>query len=75
MAELTPADYDDHEAALRLVNELPSQVSFVLDGAYDNAPNVPERCELGGETPSRSAKERVPIPKPLLPLNCALCVS
>ncbi len=48
-AELTPANCADNEVAARLVDELPLQVRFVLGDTHYNAPNVRERCELGGQ--------------------------
>ncbi|BCM88366.1 hypothetical protein IAD21_00197 [Abditibacteriota bacterium] len=66
-AELTPANCPDNEVAPRLVDELPLQVRFVLGDTHYNAPNVRERCELGGQTLIASGYGA--YPRPESPLN------
>lgn len=49
-AHLTPANCADNEVAPQLLDELSPQVRFVLGDTHYNAPNVRQRCELGGQT-------------------------
>ncbi len=44
-ARLTPANTADNEVAPLLIEELPSEVRFVLGDTHYNAPNVQEACE------------------------------
>lgn len=61
-AELTPANCADNEVAVRLVDELPLQVRFVLGDTHYNAPGVRERCEWGGQNLIASRHGAYPHP-------------
>jgi hypothetical protein len=49
-ATLTPANTADNEMAPELVQELPSEVRFVLGDTSYRAPNVQEACDRTGRT-------------------------